>query len=198
MLPVSKKAIIGPAYVMTGDNAFLSGSIYFDDGRYISSKQQRAIFAIIRDISNWWADDREFTRKWFQEEFCFVYDMDSFSLSHQKDNCASVTVGRHFITFLLEECLKHSIPLRECGLTLTDDTDRYLYLCLKYRKCCVSGRDGEVHHVDAIGIGRNRRKYDDSDHRKICLSRELHTEAHTIGWLTFAEKYHVYGIIYNE
>lgn len=183
---------------LTGDEGYLTGSIYFDDGRYISSKQQRAIFALIRDISSWWADDAEFTRKYFQEEFCFTYDIEPFSLSHSRGNCVSVTIARNFITFLLEECLKHSIPLKEGGLTLTDDTDKYLYLCLKYRKCCVTGKDGEVHHWDVIGMGRNRKHYDDSEHRKICLCREMHDEAHIIGRETFAAKYHVYGIKYEE
>ncbi|HHQ0037340.1 TPA: putative HNHc nuclease, partial [Listeria monocytogenes] len=58
-----------------------------------------------------------------------------------------------------------------------------------------TGRRGEIHHVDPVGAGRDRRNYDHSKSRLICLSREMHTEAHQIGWLTFKSKYHVDGII---
>ena len=60
------------------------------------------------------------------------------------------------------------------------------------------GRPGEIHHVDAIGMGRDRRRVDDRRMRKICLRREHHTEAHKIGQPAFMDKYHVHGIYYEE
>jgi len=177
---------------------YLNGSIYFDDGRLISSRQQRAIFAIIKDISEWWADDAEYTRKHFQEAFCAAYDIEPFSISHAKNTCASVSLARNFITFLLEQCLKEGIPLKESGLNLTDDIEQYLHLCLKYKKCCICGKDADMHHWDAIGAGRDRRTVNDDDLRKIALCREHHGEAHVIGTETFKEKYHVKGIKYIQ
>ena len=59
------------------------------------------------------------------------------------------------------------------------------------------GQDGEEHHWDAIGMGRDRRKIDDSDLRKIRLCRVLHTEVETIGRDTFENKYHVYGVLWE-
>ena len=183
---------------LKGNGLYLGGSIYFDDGRFITGKQQRAIFAIVRDMADWWADDPEYTRKVFQEAFCLLHDIDAFSLSHFNSNCATVTIARHFITYLLEVCLQHSIPLKEGALKLTDDIDRYLYLCIKYAKCCICGKDGELHHWDAIGAGRDRKTYDDTSNRKIQLCRHHHTEAHQIGRETFTAKYKVYGIKYKE
>ena len=183
---------------LKGKDEYLKGVIYFNDGRLHSDKQHRAIFAIIGDIARWWADDREWTRKYFQDEFCGLYDIESFSLSHLSPDCASVSLARHFITYLLEVCLKEGIPLRESGLRLTDDTDKYLYLCIKYRKCAICGIEGETHHIDAIGMGRDRKHYDDWQHKKICLCREHHSEAHTLGAKTFKSKYHIYGIKYIE
>ena len=80
----------------------------------------------------------------------------------------------------------------------TDDIGRYLYFCLKHRKCAVCGRNGEIHHVDAIGMGNNRRKVDDSGYRKICLCREHHTIAHQRGLEVFAKMYQVYGIVIRQ
>jgi hypothetical protein len=52
--------------------------------------------------------------------------------------------------------------------------------------------------VDAIGMGRDRKTYDDSGHKKISLCRVCHSEAHTIGWETFSNKYVVVGVVFNE
>lgn len=60
------------------------------------------------------------------------------------------------------------------------------------------GRPGEIHHVDAIGAGRDRRYVDDSGYRKICLCREHHTAAHQRGMKAFEQMYHVYGIVVQE
>lgn len=78
-----------------------------------------------------------------------------------------------------------------------DDIERYIRLSLEKRFCAVCGAiEGvEVHHWDAIGMGRDRTHYNDSNHRKICLCRGHHTEAETIGRDTFADKYHVYGVL---
>lgn len=47
-------------------------------------------------------------------------------------------------------------------------------------------------------MGNDRRTYDDRLNRKMCLCRVHHTIAHQKGVVDFQEKYHVYGIIYNE
>ena len=62
-------------------------------------------------------------------------------------------------------------------------------------KCAVCGKDGEIHHVDTIGMGRDRRTVDDSSYRKICLCRTHHTIAHQRGMQAFEQMYHVYGIV---
>ena len=112
-----------------------------------------------------------------------------FSLS----DC-SVDTAREFINTILDYALEMGIELTDFAVNRTDDTSRYLYSCMKNKRCAVCGRDGEVHHVDTIGMGNDRRKVDDSKYRKICLCRKHHTEIHTIGTTSFQEKYHVYGI----
>lgn len=47
-------------------------------------------------------------------------------------------------------------------------------------------------------MGNNRNTLDDSDHRKICLCREHHTNAHQRGRESLQKMYKVYGIIYKE
>ena len=75
------------------------------------------------------------------------------------------------------------------------DIGKYLYFCIKHKKCCVCGKDGEIHHVDAIGMGNDRRYIDDSGYRKMCLCRTHHTIAHQRGMEAFTAMYKVYGIV---
>lgn len=82
----------------------------------------------------------------------------------------------------------------DMAVNRTDDISAALYSALKHKRCVLCGRDGEIHHVDAIGMGRNRLEIIHLGMRVICLCREHHSEAHQIGQKTFDEKYHVYGI----
>jgi len=54
-----------------------------------------------------------------------------------------------------------------------------------------------LHHVDAIGKGRDRTTCDDSNHEKMSLCRQHHVECHKLGQETFNKKYKVYGIIFE-
>lgn len=159
----------------------------------ISQEQRNKIYAILNDISNWvgWYDVNE-TKREMKSKFLQVYDhYDYFSLS----DCPSQLAG-DYITFLIIWCFRNGIELKDHPRIYFDDIESFLYLCLKFRICSVCGKPAEVHHWDAIGMGRDRREYDDSDNRKIALCRDHHNEVETIGRDTFADKYHLIGIIY--
>ena len=67
----------------------------------------------------------------------------------------------------------------ESGLMRTDDIDTYLIQCIRYRRCCICGRPADIHHVDAIGMGNNRRHYDDSQNEVAALAGTI-TTWHTV------------------
>lgn len=175
------------------DNGILTGELRIDDGRTISAKQRKKAWATLRDVSLWNGDDSETNHWWLKHEFMALKNSMYFSLS----NC-SVTAARYYISFLLDFCLKWDVPLSEPITNRTDDIDAAIYSSLKHRRCIICGLEGEMHHWDVIGMGRNRKTYDDSGHRKLCLCRIHHDEAHAIGRETFERKYHVYGILYTE
>lgn len=158
----------------------------------ITPDQRKKIYAIIRDIANYIGDSPENTKENLKIEFIQNSEYEMFSLS----NCSSDLAG-DFIDFLTNFSFENGVPMTEHPLKRIDDTERYLATCLKHNVCCICGQHGEVHHVDAIGMGRDRKTYDDSGHRKICLCRGHHTEAHTIGMDAFEQKYHVYGILWE-
>lgn len=167
--------------------------IRIDDGRTITSLQRRKAYATIRDISSWTGYLPEEQKEWLKYLYIERTGNPYFSLS----DC-SMDTAREFINVILDYALEEGIPLSERGIERTDDIGRYLYSCIKNKRCAVCGRPGEIHHVDAIGAGRDRRHVDDSGYRKICLCREHHTAAHQRGMKAFEQMYHVYGIVVQE
>lgn len=167
--------------------------IRIDDGRTITSLQRRKAYATIRDISSWTGYLPEEQKEWLKYLYIERTGNPYFSLS----DC-SMDTARGFINVILDYALEEGIPLSERGIERTDDIGRYLYSCIKNKRCAVCGRPGEIHHVDAIGAGRDRRHVDDSGYRKICLCREHHTAAHQRGMKAFEQMYHVYGIVVQE
>ena len=118
---------------------------------------------------------------------------EEFSLS----NC-SVTTARLFINFLIEFAFEHHIPLTDLVLNRTDDISAALYAALMHKRCIVCGKKSELHHEDAVGMGRKRKEIIHLGMRVISLCAKHHIEAHKIGKLTFNDKHHVYGIAANE
>lgn len=172
----------------------INAEIIIDDNRTITSEQRKKIFATIKDIAMFTGDHPEDLRAWLLYDYCIKTGIVPFSLS----SC-SISQAREYITFIIEFILKEDIPLSEAALKRTEDIDRYLWGCIKYKRCCICGKSpSDLHHRDAIGMGRDRRSVDDSCNRKIQLCREHHNEAHTIGIENFEIKYHIYGVIYNE
>lgn len=172
---------------------FIDSEIKIDDGRIITSDQRKKIFATIKDIAMYTGEHPEDLRAFLLYDYCITTGELPFSLS----NC-SISQARAYITFIIDFILRENIPLSDAALNRTDDIDRYLWGCIKYKRCCICGKDGETHHWDAIGMGNDRTTYDDSDNRKIQLCREHHSEAHNSGRDSFGVKYHVYGIEYKE
>lgn len=171
---------------------------YLRDGRTLSDEQRRKIFAIIRDIAEYSFDDPEYIRGILSWNFREQYDCDAFSLSTRRDNALSMSQARELISFLLDFCLYNGVPMRQRITDRTDDIANAMYLCLKHRKCAVCGRPADVHHIDSIGMGRDRERVIHKGLKAIALCRIHHTEAHRTGWRDFSEKYHVCGVKLDE
>lgn len=164
--------------------------LWLEDGRHITAEQRKKAYATIRDISAWSGYLPEEQKEWLKYLHIANTGCKYFSLS-----TCSIDTAREFINTILDYALKEGIPLSDFGVDRADDIGKYLYFCLKHKKCAVCGEKGEIHHVDTIGMGADRRKVDDSSYRKICLCRKHHTQAHTIGMTEFGNKYQVYGIV---
>ena len=139
------------------NGSIINSEIRIDDGRVITAEQRKKIFATIKDISLYTGDHPEELRAWLLYDYCIQTGEMPFSLS----NC-SISQARDYITFIIDFILREDIPLSDVALNRTDDIDRYLWSCIKYKRCAICGQAGEIHHWDTIGMGRDRREIDDS------------------------------------
>lgn len=167
--------------------------VRIDDGRHVSAEQRRKAYATIRDIADYTGYLPEEQKEWLKVEYMMRTGERYFSLA-----TCSMDTAKAFIDTILDFAIENGIPLSDSPIYRAEDIDRYLYSCLKNRRCAVCGRAGEIHHVDAIGMGKDRRHTDDSRNRKMCLCRDHHTQAHQMGNDAFCKLYKVYGILYTE
>lgn len=160
--------------------------------KQITPEQRKKIYGILRDIETYTGENIEKLKEDTKASFIRATEYEEFSLG----NC-SKELAADYIEYLIRLCFELGVPLKQNPVEGLEDIENYLKICLEQKKCCVCGADGEVHHVDAIGMGRDRGKVDDSEYRKMCLCRVHHSEYHDIGIEDFQEKYHVYGIVWE-
>lgn len=169
--------------------------IILPDGRRISAEQRRKVYALLGEIAEYVdgirnADTIEEQKRLLKMEFMLKRmgsaERRMFSLS----DC-DMSTAREFITYLIDFIVRNdiptSVPLRE----QCEDIEKYVYACLMAKKCAVCGKSADLHHVSAIGAGRDRREVYQIGMEVLPLCREHHTESHSIGQDSFLDKYHL-------
>lgn len=170
-----------------------SGDLLINDCRMISRAQQKKIYAMLGDISDYTGHHVEFLKSYMKSEYIAMYGGDWFSLGY-----VDMTTARKFIEFILHVCFEWDVPLNDKTIVLAKEVNNYLYLCLRYRRCAVCGRHADIHHHEnLVGMGMDRAKHNHEDSRYIALCRTHHTECHTIGHKTFENKYKLAAIKLN-
>lgn len=167
--------------------------IRLDDGRTISAEQRKKIYATLRDVSLYTGHTPEEIKALLKYEYIARTGCEYFSLSD-----TDMSTANGYLTFLIDFCIENDIPCRDSLLERSPDIARYIYKCLVEKKCCITGKKAELHHVDTVGRGRNRKDIIHLGMRVLPLSRVMHTEAHNIGVSTFCDKYHVFGLRLDE
>lgn len=186
------------------------------DGRQISPAQRRKIFAMVRDIADWvtWAKDKrqyrevlrqlqllylidstdtEAVRHQLEYHYCELLDINLFSLS----NC-DMSTARDFISWLIDLAVEHNIPCRDSLLNRCEDIQRYLYACVANRRCAICGQKADIHEVERVGMGRDRRTIHHLGQLVQPLCRQHHCEVDQVGQQSFDKKYHLESIRLDE
>lgn len=162
------------------------------DSRPLSDKQRKNCYAMIREISEWNGDTPEENKHFLKMDFwCgeLLQMADTlFSLSN-----APMSVVAAFQSWLARFIVRNDVPTKKPMLDYIDDVENYVYACVASKKCPICGRRADLHHVSAIGMGRDRDEIIHEGMEVLPLCREHHTEIHTIGRETFMKKYHLNG-----
>ncbi|WP_311194384.1 putative HNHc nuclease [Selenomonas noxia] len=164
-----------------------SVGVEFVDKRRISTQQRKKAYVLISYIAAWWG----YTPLECMKEMLklmFVGEAETLRRSFSLSNC-DMTTARLFITYLIDFCLLHGVDVGEPLYQLSEDIPRYVWACLMNKRCAVCGRKAELHHVDAVGMGRNRKEICHIGMRALPLCREHHTEIHAVGREDFLKRY---------
>lgn len=200
--------------------------VSFRDSRVISDAQRRKIHALIGDITDYICapgptqrtraeretlrqmqllyvidlldpNDKEHNkhiiRRQLTTHYCSLLGIDLFSLKN-----VDMTTAREFIDWLVEFCVVHGIPCIDTLLNRCEDIGRYLYACVANRRCAICGKRADIHEVDKVQRGRDRRKIHHLGQRVQPLCRIHHNEVEGIGQQSFDKKYHLDSIRLDE
>ena len=162
------------------------------DSRPLSDRQRKMCYALLREISDYTGQDVHSAKEYLKLRFLaddFGETADRiFSLSN-----APMSLVCAFQRYLVRFIVEYDIPCRVPLLEYVDDVPDYIYACLIAKKCCITGRPAELHHIDRVGMGRDRGDIIHEGMEVLPLCREMHQEAHTMSDLEFFEKYHLPG-----
>lgn len=169
--------------------------VRIDDGRSITADQRRKIYATMRDIADWMGDMPESVKEFFKWSFCGDAEHEEFSLSDVDRETAS-----EFLSYLIDFCIQNGVPCSDPLWDRCEDIERYMYACVMTRTCCITGKkNAQIHHVDRIGMGRNRETICQVGMRVVPLSADIHTMLHYSGGEEeFYKKHHIEPIALTE
>lgn len=177
-------------YFMLTKREYSQCNVQLIDGRTLSDKQRKACYALLGEIAEYSGMSKGQAKELMKLKFLadeLQETADSiFSLSN-----APMSLVCAFQRFLVRFIIEWDIPCNFPLLEFVDDIGDYIYSCLINKKCCICGKRADLHHVDHVGMGRNRDEIIHEGMKVLPLCREHHTEAHTIGQETFNEKWHL-------
>ena len=157
------------------------------DGRKITIKQRKKIFALLNDIYMHTGQPQGDLRQMFQFYLEMMKGYDPISLS----DC-SVTVARELIEVIIMWVFQQNIPLNYKTSDLMKEDEAFIYAATINRQCIICGKPkSDLAHKQAIGRGRNRNQMDHYGHEVLALCRNHHAEQHQIGINSFNKKYHL-------
>lgn len=162
------------------------------DSRPLSDSQRRMCYALINAIAEWSGSSPEEVKTAFKLEF-WAERVETladkvFSLAN-----APMSLVAEFQRFLIDFILSNDVPVKCPLIEYVDDIEHYAYMCLIHKKCAVCGKRADLHHIDTVGMGNDRKEVIHEGREAISLCREHHTEIHTVGKSAFFEKYHFNG-----
>lgn len=171
------------------------------DSRQLSDKQRRMCWALIGEIAEWQGDMKSTTGRALERDFVNEARKLDFLISELGENVdrifslsnAPMSLVAAYQRYLIRFIVYNDIPTKKPMLDYVDDISDYVYTCLINKCCCICGKPADLHHVDRVGMGRDRTDICHEGMEALPLCRIHHTEAHAIPDSEFFDKYHLDG-----
>lgn len=172
--------------IFDGYDGERQAEIFIKDPRGFTAEQRRFTFALMQDIYIYTGEPLESLKDVFYWQFRY-FTGKNISLSNHSEN--TVDEVSTLDELILDFIFANDIPFRE-GYEIPPQNEQYFfYKCLMTRTCCNCGRKpADIHHVDAVGMGNNRKKINNSGRRFMALCRICHTKIHAEGFSEFTNK----------
>lgn len=165
-------------------------AIGLNDGRKASPEQIRKAYALIGEIAAYSGDSPDYIKRLMKLKFISLQQQELAKQLFSFSTC-DVTTAREFISYLVDFVLEYDVPTKQPLVELCEDISRYVYACASRKRCAVCGQKAELHHVDQVGMGRDRTEIIHEGMQILPLCGAHHTETHSIGKETFCQKYHL-------
>lgn len=186
------------------DNLSDDVTVLWTDKRSISPEQRRKAWALIGEIAAaagylgaMGKDSLNYTLKGeFLRARLDVLQADAIKAFSLSD--VDMTTARLYIDWLVEFCIVNDIPTKVPLYEMAEDVEAYVYTCLMQKKCAVCGKPADLHHIDRVGMGGDRKHMNHIGMKCLPLCREHHQEAHQHGDGALLEKYHLAPIAIDE
>lgn len=176
------------------NNESIEVNVQVIDKRLISDSQRKFIFALCKEFSDYTGDSSDWWRVRLQTYNALVNGTDAISLSK-----CSMAYANQLITTIISYAAEYEIPIQKETLNSYEYafSDKQSYMLAMKRTCAICGkRNAELHHVNPIGMGADRKTMSHIGQKVISLCWEHHREAHTRA--NFMDYYHLTPFVVDE
>lgn len=177
--------------------------VFLPDGRRHSIDQHGKVWALIGEIALWAgykAHDSSQVNSMLKRDF-LLQRFDRLSAAAIKEFSMSdvdVSTASLYIDWLVDFVLENNIPTKRPVTELCEDVQAAVYSAMMHKRCICCGKKADLHHVDRVGMGNDRREICHIGMRALPLCREHHQEAHQHGDAALMDKYHLEPVEIDE
>lgn len=177
--------------------------VFLPDGRKHSIDQHGKVWALIGEIALWAgykAHDSNQVNSMLKRDF-LLQRFDRLSAAAIKEFSMSdvdVSTASLYIDWLVDFVLENNIPTKRPVTELCEDVQAAVYSAMMHKRCICCGKKADLHHVDRVGMGNDRREICHIGMRALPLCREHHQEAHQHGDAALIDRYHLKPVEIDE
>lgn len=177
--------------------------VFLADGRKHSIDQHGKVWALIGEIALWAgykSSESSQVNALLKRDF-LIQRVDRLSAAAIKAFSMSdvdVSTASMYISFLVDFVLENGVPTKRPVTELCEDIQEAVYSAAIHKRCICCGKKADLHHVDRVGMGNDRREICHIGMRALPLCREHHQEAHQHGDAALMDKYHLEPITIDE